>query len=95
MKNKLKTFLKDTLLQHERAYPASEKMVKDKQKGKLQGLPFYLGLIDVLSFDSCYARESLALDSLKQSATTGRDVANLVSKTELVDASYRVATTDE
>jgi predicted Zn-dependent peptidase len=33
--------------------------------------------------------------SWKKSATTSRDVRNLVSQAELVDASYRVATTDE
>ena len=39
--------------------------------------------------------EHLALDSLEESATTSGDVGNLVGETELVDASYRVTTTDE
>ena len=50
---------------------------------------------DELLLDSSYAWQYLALDSLEQSATTCRDVRNLVSQTELVDTSYRVTTTDE
>jgi hypothetical protein len=51
--------------------------------------------LNSLCLDSSYAREYLSLDSLEKSATTSRDVRNLVSQAELVDASYRVATTDE
>ena len=50
---------------------------------------------DELLLNSSYAWQYLALDSLEQSATTCRDVRNLISQTELVDTSYRVTTTDE
>ena len=39
--------------------------------------------------------KNLTLDSLKKSTTTCRDVRYLISETELVYASYRVATTNE
>ena len=48
-----------------------------------------------LSLDSSNSWEHFALDSLEQCTTTSRDVRNLIGQTELVDASYRVATTDE
>ena len=48
-----------------------------------------------LSLNSSYAWENLTLDSLKESTTTCRDIRYLISQTELVDKSYRVATTDE
>ena len=50
---------------------------------------------ELLAFDSCYTGENLTLDSLEQGTTTSRDVAHLVGQTELVDTSYRVATTDQ
>ena len=49
----------------------------------------------LFSFNSCYAWENLTLDGLEQSTTTSRDVRYLVGQTELVDTSYRVATTDQ
>ena len=55
-------------------------------------LLFYLFL---LALDSSYTRKHLTLDGLEQSATTSRDVRNLISQTELVDTSYRVATTNQ
>ena len=44
---------------------------------------------------SSYAREHLAFDSLEEGTTAGRDVRNLVGKTELGAACYRVAAADE
>ena len=49
----------------------------------------------LLSFDSSYARQNFTLDGLEQSTTTSRDVRYLISQTELVDTSYRVATTNQ
>ena len=49
----------------------------------------------LLALDSSYTWEDFALDSLEQSTTTRRDVGYLVGKTELVDTSYRVTTTNE
>ena len=49
----------------------------------------------LFAFDGSYAGEDFAFDSLEQSATTGRNVRNLVGKTEFVDAGYRVATANE
>ena len=48
-----------------------------------------------LLLNSCYTWQYLTLDSLEESTTTCRDIRYLVSQTELVDTSYRVATTDE
>ena len=39
----------------------------------------------LLALDSGYAGKYLTLDSLKESATAGRYIANLVGQTELVD----------
>jgi len=44
--------------------------------------------IYLFAFDSCYAREDFAFDSLEQGTAAGGDIRNLVSQTELVDASY-------
>ena len=52
-------------------------------------------LFDELLLNSSNTWQYLALDSLEQSATTCRDVRNLISQAELVDTSYRVTTTDE
>jgi hypothetical protein len=49
----------------------------------------------LFALDSCYTGEHLTLDGLQQSTTTGRDVADLVGQTELVDTSYRVTTTNQ
>ena len=49
----------------------------------------------LLTFDSSYAWENLTLDGLEQSTTTSRDVRYLISQTELVNTSYRVATTNQ
>lgn len=50
---------------------------------------------DVLFFDCSYTWKLLALDSLEQGTTTGRDIRYLVSKTELVYASYRVTAANQ
>ena len=52
-----------------------------------------MGLSQLLN--SSNAWENLTLDGLEQSTTTSRDVRYLVGQTELVDASYRVATTNQ
>ena len=56
-------------------------------------LSYMYKLSCLFALDGCYTRENLTLDSLEQSTTTSRDVANLIGQTELVDTSYRVATT--
>lgn len=48
-----------------------------------------------LLLNGCYTGEYLAFDGLEKSAATGRNVAYLVSETELVDASHRVTATYE
>ena len=58
-------------------------------------LSYMYKLSCLFALDGCYTRENLTLDSLEQSTTTSRDVANLIGQTELVDTSYRVATTDQ
>lgn len=45
-----------------------------------------------LFVDGCDTRENLAFDSFKQGAAASRYVRYALSQTELVDASYRVAT---
>src|SRR5574344_784222 len=52
-------------------------------------------MIENLFLNSSNTREFFSFDSFEQSTTTGRDVRNLVGHTELVDTSYRVATTDK
>lgn len=44
---------------------------------------------------SCYAWEHLTLDCFEKGAATGRDVGNLVGKTELGAACYRITAADE
>ncbi len=44
---------------------------------------------------SCYAGEHLTLDCFEKGAATGRNVGNLVGKTELGAACYRVTAADE
>ena len=56
----------------------------------------YVHLLSLLlALYGSYTRQHLTLNSLKQCATAGRDVRHLVCQTELVNTSYRVATTDE
>jgi hypothetical protein len=56
---------------------------------------FIVTSILLLTLYSGYTWENLTLDSLEQSTTTSRDVRYLVGQTELVDTSYRVATTNQ
>jgi hypothetical protein len=49
----------------------------------------------LFTLDSSYTGQNFTLDSFEQSATTSRDIRNLVSQTELVDTSNRVATTNQ
>ena len=71
--------------------PASRQKKRSRPKGRL--LVCMAGKL--LAAYSCDTWEHLTLDSLEKCTTTGRDVRNLISETELVDTSYRVTTTDE
>lgn len=51
--------------------------------------------IRFLSLNCSYARQYLAFDSFEESTTAGGDVANLILKAELMNASYAVTATDE
>ena len=43
----------------------------------------------------CNTRQLLAFDGFEQGTATSGDIGNLVSQAKLVDASHRVAATDE
>lgn len=55
----------------------------------------YYVILCILTLYSGYTRESLALDGLKESTATGRNIRYRVSKAKLVDTSHRVATAYE
>ena len=65
------------------------------QNGNTKGKNALKIIWELLASNGCHAWKGLTLYSLKQSTAAGRDVAYLVSKSELVHTSYRVATTDK
>ena len=78
----------------------SGRVVAKKNRKNVPGnLPGTFAIVCIyerlLTLDSCYAWENLTLDGLEQSTTTSRDVRYLVGQSELVDTSYRVATTNQ